>query len=363
VYRPEHAAALLAVFRKVLSPDFTPLRRARTTLSAAEYASIANRLECFFSTECGTPSFCDMILAYNMVAFRRYLTWPSLMRTELPDFIPTRFYDCTSDVFRLIVAHVRALDRDIASLHKEKASLEWIKAKAVTDGSPAPEPLTGFYAGLGKSWHSDSRDSFLLLLTFLDGTVSRLRELTQDTWQVMTASEKLVSMKILSNVELDAECAAIVSHVEAAGARYRLASPPEIPLVKYVSAPSAASLFISESQSFIHTKLSTALTSLMRCALLINGILAGRSGGYPPEFYLSHMVDSPRRWRGSSLFDVLDSCAGLFLQACAFFRVSALEREIARIDAIVRKLNTLEKEKENLDSSGVLRRLMDQGAG
>lgn len=342
--RAEYPAALVSIFTRITQA--IPHGR-----DVVESRRIVENLKCFFDPACLSPSFNDMILAYTMVACRRFVEWADIVRPNLPPFVQELYYDCSREVFARILEYLRHLEREIDSLQKQKTTLEWIQGAVDEDVS---EMVTSFYAELGRTWHLDNGDAHLLLISLLRGISRALEGLLGDGWQVMTGREKLLRMRIVSDAELSASVEKLTSLVDSAGARYKASSPQGIPLARYLSTGYRASLFPGENIHAVETALSAALDTLFEISLLMRDIAGGSRGDYAGEFYTTHMVDSPIRWRGKSVSDVLVFHIELALHACSLFKARALSRELGRIQLVNQNLDKLCREKKNLDSSGTL---------
>lgn len=350
VCRGEYPATLISVFSKIIPTV--------DDASGKELSAIATRLECFFQPNCLRPSLFDLILAFNMCFFNKFLTWSDLMRPNLSDIVQGGYFDCTIDVFTRMIDFIQYLERTISSLRREKATGEWLRETIGAQSPEIPESIGEFYAESGHNWTTDSSDAFLLALTLIRGTVERMQRLIHEEWQVMTNSEKTVVMRVVTDDKLGAESDRLVSSYDLANTRYKRLARQDFPLSRMIVPENRAPLFASDSQRFIHGKISAALSALYTIAHSLKDLSDGKVRGYQPDFFITHMVVSPPQWRGRSLYDVLGSTAELFVRICGLFHVAALEHDIARVELLEKKLDTLEKEKKALDSSGALAKHM-----
>ncbi|MGA2479157.1 MAG: hypothetical protein ABSG63_10460 [Spirochaetia bacterium] len=342
VYHAGQTGALIAVFRKAF------------TESPEQLSKITDNLACFFAADCLRPSFHDLILAWAIVSSHRSLTWADLLQPDLTLVIPERFYQCSLAVFEMIVMHLQGIERELAALRAERDGIEWLQERIKRTPGELPPDLARFYSDLGRTWHADSGDAFLLLLSLTGGLVALLRELCTEKWQVMTQGEKIVSIRLVNDAALIAEVEKAAAQHEAASARHQLMAPEEISLFRYVDTPSLEQLLVTENQTFVSSRLHGALTILYGLALSLQGIVSGRTPGYSADFYLTRMVVGKPRWRGRPLADVFGFIIEVILQSCSYFKVRALSRDLARLAQIERGIAVREKEKKSLDATGLI---------
>jgi hypothetical protein len=222
------------------------------------------------------------------------------------------------------------------------------------DGAETADRVVKFYEEIGHSWHGDSGDVFLIMLTVVQGIVKKLREMYDDRWQVMTGEEKIVSMKIVTDTALREKVENIAALHETANERHKLMSPQEISLFRYRDALDPVALCATENQKFVHGTILLALGSLYGGASALKDIVDGRRGGYPPEFYSATMVVNKARWKGRPVSEVFDYYIRLILQTCAFFRIREVQHDAAQMERIDKSLGAREREKEALDATGLL---------
>jgi hypothetical protein len=347
VYHAGQTGALVSVFPRVFTDN------------AEQALRVAKGLECFFAADCTRPSFRDLILAHAMVGSRRCLSWGDLLLPNLNLRIPDRFYQCSLPVFEAIVGHLRLIRKELATLKREREDIEWVTERVRRPPGEVPGSLARFYSDLGRNWHADSGDVFLLLLTLVGGMVSRLRELCADQWQVMTQGEKIVSIRLLEDATLAAEVEKAAVHLETAAARQQMMAPEEVSLFRYLDAPDVDLLMKTENQRFVNGRLHAALTQLYELALSLQRIVSGRAPGYAAEFYLTRMVVGKPRWRGRPLAEVFAFTIDAALQAASYFRVKKLQRDLARLEQIERGIAAREREKATLDGTGLIGRYLE----
>ena len=238
------------MFRKLFgqSPGFPP--------------RLVENLECFFSLDCMRPSLRDIILAHAMVTHRKCLTWADLLRPDLTITVPDRFYECSLAVFELIVGHLQGIERELAMLRAERDGIAWLQGTEQREKGEIPKNLSRFYDDLGRSWHADSGDVFLIQLALIGGLVGRLRELCSDAWQVMTVGEKIMSIRVVDDATLPADIEKIAALHEAAGGRHQLMAPEEISLFRYREAADRALLLLTENQKFVSSRILMSFSGL-----------------------------------------------------------------------------------------------------
>ena len=346
VYHAGQTGALIGVFTKLFSqaPGFPP--------------HLLQDLACFFSADCMRPSLRDIILAHAMVTYRKSLTWVDLLNPDLSLSIPEGFYQCSLAIFQMIVLHVQGLERELAALRAEKEGLSWLHGQRGRERTEVPGKLARFYEDLGRSWHADSGDAFLLLLTLIGGLVVQLRELCGGTWQVMTAGEKIASLKVISDPALQADVEKIAAFQEAAGGRHQLMAPEEISLFRYREMADPTPLLLTENQKFVNGRIGMAFSGLYRLALSLRSILNGNASGYPADFYQTRMVLGKPRWRGRPLQEVFTYCIEVILESCWYFRVAELEKDLVRLSQVEKGIEKREKEKAGLDTTGFIGELL-----
>jgi hypothetical protein len=358
VYSAGQVKTLVAVFKKVFALAGDGVGGDPEALER-----VARNLECFFDAECLRPSFNDMILAHTMVAFRRALSWSDLTRPNLTLPVQEKYYECSLAVFERLLAHLQGVLKEIETLRTERQGIAWILATIGEDGVEGAERLMAFYEEMGRSWHGDSGDVFLIMLTVLQGLVKKLREICDDKWQVMTGEEKIVNMKIVTDTVLREKVESVAVLHETANERHKLMSPQEISLFRYRDALDPVALCATENQKFVHGTVLIALGSLYAAASTLKDIAEGRRGGYPPEFYSTHMVVNKARWKGRPVSEVFDHYIRLILQTCAFFRIREVQRDAAQMERIEKGLEAREREKAALDATGLISQHLGSAKG
>jgi hypothetical protein len=348
VYHPGQTGALVGVFRRAF------------TESPEQLTRITDALECFFAADCLRPSFRELILAWSIAASRRALAWADLLQPDLTLVVPDRFYQCSLAVFAMIVQHLQGIERELAMLRDEREGIEWLQEKARRTPGELPPDLARFYSELGRAWHADSGDAFLLLLSLTGGLVDHLRQLCTEKWDVMTQGEKIVSIRLVNDDVLIAEVEKVAALHEAAGARHRLMAPEEVSLFRYLDTASLDHLLATENQKFVSGRLQAALTLLYGLALSLQGIVSGRTPGYSADFYLARMVVGKPRWRGRPLHDVFMYTIDVILQACGYLKLRKLDQDLARLAQIERGMAAREKEKAGLDATGLIGQYLEQ---
>jgi hypothetical protein len=163
VYNAGHTAALVSVLERLFgqNPGFPP--------------QLTKSLACFFSPDCMRPSLRDIILAHAMVSYHRSLAWSDLLYPDLALAIPDRYYQCSLAVFEMMVMHLQGITRELAALRAERETIAWLQDRAEPLTGEIPRNLARFYSDLGRSWHADGGDVFLLLLSLVNGLVERLQ--------------------------------------------------------------------------------------------------------------------------------------------------------------------------------------------
>ena len=70
------------------------------------------------------------------------------------------------------------------------------------------------------------------------------------------------------------------------------------------------------------------------------------------------MVVGKPRWRGRPLLEVFTFYIDVIIEACGYFGARELERDLARLAQIERSIETREKEKAGLDTTGIIGELL-----
>lgn len=165
-----------------------------------EIQDILKKLEYFFLQNYFYPSFYDLILAYNMYYYKRYFEWNNLINTNLEEIIPSSFYDCPSDIFKEIMMYIKNLNKDIETLENEKKQIVWQKKLSEIKKIEGPEIIQKFYEQLGYDWNKDSEDFFMLVISIIEGILSKLNQIIYDDFQAMTNDEKIIKLNIRVSV-------------------------------------------------------------------------------------------------------------------------------------------------------------------
>jgi hypothetical protein len=132
------------------------------------------------------PSLHDFVLGLNIVKARRTLLLEDLVFAELGDILNTREFACPPSVQMRIGDHVQSLQKQIATLNKQRGEVEHLKRVMPLDASGNPDfsPLASLYDGVptagesGKQAFAVDRNNLMALaprmLSSFDATFTPL---------------------------------------------------------------------------------------------------------------------------------------------------------------------------------------------
>lgn len=310
-----------------------------------EVYEIIRNLEYFFSPKVLFPSVYELILAFNMVYFKRYLEWDDLIEQNSFSTVKEDFYECSSEVFSAIITYIEVLIRRINQLESTKRHIEWFKDFAEIKTGEEPVKIISFYEKCGFDWNKDKDDFFSLFFNLTGEIITRLKSFIFNRWILMTRDEKRIKVNLINDSEIKVLFKDLLNHFNMGMTRNQASVSSKFLLLEFLRCEYPTMLFTNEDQRFIYERITIILSILMKLSKKFNTIYIG---GESKEYYFfNYMVVSPEEWRGYPVFRIFKDYIELFLQLCGFFREENLLLEIKRLPVIN---NSIKKNMKKLNS-------------
>jgi hypothetical protein len=325
---------------------------------------INKKLNYFFSFNLHKPSFFDLILAFNMVYYKRYLEWEEIISPHESSVIQTDFYDCPKEVFYEIVEHMKGLVKEIKELEKEKQQIEWLKSFHSSNLPSCPEKVIKFYTKIGHVWNNDREDILLMLLLLIKGIIRMLDEFLHKEWEIMTDKEKIIRISLASLSDLATLCNRITHEYELANEHYMTMLPAKITLTDFVSKEYPTILFASKSQRVIYEKIEIILESIQELAIIFKNLLENKNNDEKSKFteYTKYMIVKPEEWCGKPVYALFNYYIELFLQICGYFKEKNLHAKIQKLQLLNAQIIEKSRLKKALDVNHYLEKHLVEGS-
>jgi len=312
----------------------------------AKIDEIYKNIENFFTPNYYYPSFYDLVLAYNIVVYKKYLEWNDLINTKMLNDINKGFYDCPKEIFIEIIKYIEIINNEIINLNDEKKRIEWIKDLSEINKIEGPELIKNFYNNLGHDWDKDSDDLFILLILLIQGIINKIEEIINKQWQLMDKNEKVIKKYILNNENISKIIDNIKNEYDLAKAKHLSMIPAKIQLKEFIENEFPESLFKNNDQKYFYEKISKIFLYLKELAIIFKEKY--EESDVKSDIYLNYMVIIPKEWSGKAVFNVFLFYIKLFLQICGYFKEKNLILEIKKLADIKKKLKQKKEKIEKI---------------
>jgi hypothetical protein len=347
----EHAELLASGLRKVIASRYGSDSAAKTKANAA-----LGKLVLFLDTEGRHPALLDFVLAHNMVESRRRLTFGDLVVPPSGRYLPEKFYNCSIDVFRSILSHYRQLAREIKSLRVRLNWLEWLDRQSQYGGGDEPAEIMAFYRSASTDWLVDSKSFYLLVLTLVKKVIDQLDQIVRQSWELMTAEEKIIRARIVRDGSLEQMLDKLADEHAAGEAYRRVALPTSFALAEFLAGSVNEAIAKTKVYRELTEKLESMLSLLYKMAVTLEEISVARD--HPGTSLLRHMIVRPIQYRGKSVMDLISGQTSLLLQICRFFRAGELEKELNVAVKAKEQLSAKQREMSHLDAGRIVEGLI-----
>ncbi len=314
------------------------------------------KLMIFLATDGRHPSFLDYVLAHNMVESRRCLVFDDIVAPSRGPALPEKFYNCSIDVFRSIVAYHRELDGEIKRLRIRLNWLEWLDRQSQCGEGEEPVEIMEFYGSASTDWRVDGKSFYALALTLVKQVIDQLEGIVRKDWELMTAEEKIIRARLVHDESLEKLLEDLANEHAAGEAYNRIASPATFSLADFLGDSVNEALAATKVHKELKEKFESMLSLLFRIAVTFEEISVDRYS--PGSFLLRHMIVRPIQYRGKSVMDLIAGQTGLLLQICRYFRSGELGKELSALSKVRGQLSAKQKEMNHIDVGRIIEGLM-----
>ncbi|MBN2535040.1 MAG: hypothetical protein JXB88_19320 [Spirochaetales bacterium] len=309
--------------------------------SSTVLASLLKDLTIFFSPGYLNPSFFDLILAYNISYYRKYLVIYDLMTNYSRNIIPANFFSCSRDIFRMIIDFLKKTMEDLKKLQTKIVYIEQLKALSTLGKDQPPGKIISFYSKSGHDWRDDCDDAFLLILILLEEIINRLGIFIRNEWQVMNEEERIIMLKIVSSKEADDVYTELEKEFQYSKARYTTLLSSHITLERFLHADNPREIILEKGQKYIYDKIGNMFSCLHDLACIFYNIYEKQGEGYKRILY--YMITHPSEWRGKPVYALYQYYIELFLQIGGFFKEKKLQLKLEKYPKLIKEVKSLKE--------------------
>ena len=294
----------------------------------AKLTELTASISRFFSRTDYSPSIYDLILAYNMVYYRRFFRWEELITEGINNIIPMDFYLCTQDVFKSIFDYIRVLLKNLKKLEKERDHIQWLKEFGDIHSYTDPEKLIEFYQSEGHNWLNDQKDVFQLFINIIEALVKKTGPLFFNTWELANEQSQVVKQKILKEKEMLVLFNKISNEFNLAKGRLTNSNPQKISYNElFQEEKPKIETMLSSDHKYVYDKMLLILTDIYTFTDYLIKILKNR--GVHPE--LNYLLIDEETWCGKPVHNIYQYYTEILLQVCGLFKENMMDVQLKKL--------------------------------
>lgn len=310
---------------------------------------LVNNVHLFFLRSDFYPSIYHFILAYNIFLSRRMTDWDDISGPNIvPEVIQTYFYDCSYEVFRMIVLYSRNLKNSLSRLEKDKSEIEWIRNLMDFSLIQKPVLIVDFLNKNEVDWAILTEDFFYLMISLFKIVLEKLEQIIYKNWTLIDSEESIIELKIIHNISLEVLYKKMFDEYYKAKARFSTNVIKKISLEEFFNEETFNDLIAEANSNYIYQRFSEVVGHMYELSYIFRNIYNEREKKDSVNRYLNYMIESPQDFLGRPVFAVFKEYSELFMQIAGFFRNKDIEKRIGRLENINNEIDRINRQIERI---------------